>query len=192
MYMKELKDRIMKDGRCLDGGIMKVDMFVNHQMDPVLMYHVAQEFQRRFAELGANKILTVEASGIAPAIMLGYLMRLPVVFAKKRKPATIDQCYQSVVYSFTKRANTPVIVSRDYLSTGDRVIFIDDFLASGSAAMGMIDICQQAGAEIVGMGFVIEKIFQNGHLRLLDAGVSHIESLACVTSLANNEIVLAE
>lgn len=114
--MKVLRDRIMQDGRCLEGGILKVDRFINHQMDPYLMKQIAIEFIRRFANEDINKIITVEASGIAPAIMLGYLMELPVVFAKKKKPSTMSDFYQSTVHSFTKQREYPLTVSREYLT----------------------------------------------------------------------------
>jgi xanthine phosphoribosyltransferase len=162
--MKALKDRIKKDGRCFPGGILKVDNFINHQMDPVLMMSMAVEFVCRFANTQINKVLTVEASGIAPAIMVGYLLELPVVFAKKRKPSTMDNMLVTEVYSFTKNQTYTVYVSKDYLQPGDKVLFIDDFLANGNAGKGMIDLVQQAGAELVGMGFLIEKAFQKGEI----------------------------
>ena len=188
MALKVLCDRIMKDGRCLAGGILKVDRFINHQMDPYLMKQVAIEFIRRFADLDINKIITVEASGIAPAVMLGYLMELPVVFAKKKRPATMDNMYVSTVRSFTKQNEYTMIISREYLTAHDRVLFIDDFLAYGNAGNGIIDLCQQAGATLVGMGFLIEKEFQHGRQYLHGRGIERIESLAIIESLDNCEI----
>ena len=188
--MKPLINRIIQDGRCLDGGILKVDRFINHQMDPYLMKQVAVEFMNCFASAKPTKILTVEASGIAPAVMLGYLMELPVVFAKKKRPATLSDFYTTKVRSFTKQRDYRLIISREYLSDEDRVLFIDDFLAFGNAGLGIIDLCQQAGAEIVGMGFIIEKEFQNGRQVLTDAGVKHIESLAVIESLENGKVKL--
>lgn len=190
--MKALLDRIMQDGRCLDGGILKVDRFINHQMDPYLMKQVGVEFIRRFANSGATKILTVEASGIAPAIMLGFLLELPVVFAKKKKPSTMDDSLTTVVHSFTKQREYTMMVSKEYLTKDDKVLFIDDFLAYGNAGLGIIDLCKQAGAEIVGMGFIIEKEFQNGRKLLQEAGIQHIESLAIIESLEDNKIQLRE
>ncbi len=190
--MKALFDRIMQDGRCLDGGILKVDRFINHQMDPYLMKQVGVEFIRRFANSGATKILTVEASGIAPAIMLGFLLELPVVFAKKKKPSTMDDSLTTVVHSFTKQREYTMMVSKEYLTKDDKVLFIDDFLAYGNAGLGIIDLCKQAGAEIVGMGFIIEKEFQNGRKLLQEAGIQHIESLAIIESLEDNKIQLRE
>ena len=156
MTLKPLRDRIMKDGRCFEGGILKVDRFINYQMDPYLMKQVAIELIRRFADAPINKILTVEASGIAPAIMLGYLMELPVVFAKKKKPSTMEDMYVSTVTSFTKQRDYTLVISKEYLTKEDHVLFVDDFLAFGNAGLGMIDLCRQAGATIEGMGFIIE------------------------------------
>ena len=186
--MKSLINRILQDGHCLDGGVLKVDRFINHQMDPYLMKQVAVEMMNRFAEAKPTKILTVEASGIAPAIMLGYIMELPVVFAKKGKPATMSDFLMTKVRSFTKQNDYILNISREYLSPDDRVLFIDDFLAFGNAGLGIIDLCKQASAEIVGMGFIIEKKFQNGRKVLMDAGVKHIESLAIIESLEKNQI----
>ena len=188
--MKSLINRILQDGRCLDGGILKVDRFVNHQMDPYLMKQVAVELMNRFAHARPTKILTVEASGIAPAVMLGYVMELPVVFAKKKKPSTMSGFYATTVHSFTKQNDYTLIISREYLTAEDRVLFIDDFLAYGNAGLGIIDLCRQAGAEIIGMGFIIEKEFQGGRKVLEEAGMQHIESLAIIESLESNQIKL--
>ena len=187
--MKALKERILKDGKCFDGGILKVDNFINHQMDPILMKSMAVEFVRRFAGSNINKVLTVEASGIAPAIMVGYLLELPVVFAKKKKPSTMDkdQMLTTEVFSFTKNRTYTVCVSKEYLHPGDKVLFIDDFLANGNAAKGIIDLVNQAGAELTGMGFLIEKAFQHGGDFLRNEGI-HVESLAIIESLDNCEI----
>ncbi|MBE6334487.1 MAG: xanthine phosphoribosyltransferase [Bacteroidales bacterium] len=187
--MKVLKERILKDGKCFPGGILKVDNFINHQMDPILMKSMAVEFVRRFAGTKINKILTVEASGIAPAIMVGYLLELPVVFAKKRQPSTMENMLVTEVFSFTKNTTYTVCVSKDYLLPGDKVLFIDDFLANGNAGLGMIDLVNQAGAEMVGMGFLIEKAFQSGGNKLRQLGV-HVESLAIIESLDDCQIKL--
>ena len=185
--MKTLKERIQKDGRCLQGGILKVDNFINQQMDPILMKTIGVEFVRRFAATKINKILTIEASGIAPAIMVGYLLELPVVFAKKTIPSTMDNMLSTSVYSFTKNKSYNVCVSHDFLKEGDKVLFIDDFLANGNAAKGILDLVNQAGAELVGMGFIIEKAFQHGGDELRKMGI-HVESLAIIESLDNCEI----
>ena len=189
--MKALKERIMRDGKCFEGRILKVDNFINHQMDPILMKSMAVEFVRRFAGSDINKIVTIEASGIAPAIMTGYLLELPVVFAKKKQPSTMENMLVTSVYSFTKDKNYNVCVSRDYLHEGDKVLFIDDFLANGNAAKGIIDLVKQAGAELMGMGFLIEKAFQHGGDYLRAQGI-HVESLAIIESLDNCQIKLKE
>ena len=185
---KLLNNRILQEGACLDGGVLKVDVFINHQIDPYLMKQVSIEFIKRFADLKINKILTVEASGIAPAVMLGYLMELPVVFAKKRKPSTMSDMYQTVVHSFTKNEDSALVVSKDYLTEKDHVLFVDDFLAFGNAGCGIVDLCRQAGATVEGIGFIIEKEFQHGREALKRAGVTRIESLAIVESLEGNRI----
>ena len=185
--MKALKERILRDGKCFEGGILKVDNFINHQMDPILMKSIAVEFVRRFTSTNINKVMTIEASGIAPAIMVGYLLELPVVFAKKKKPVTMENMLTTSVYSFTKDRSYDVCVSKDFLQKGDRVLFIDDFLANGNAAKGIIDLVEKAGAELAGMGFIIEKSFQHGGDYLRNAGI-RIESLAIIDSLDNCEI----
>ena len=186
-FMKMLEDRIRKDGIVREGNVLKVDSFINHQMDPILMKSIAVEFVRRFASTNINKVMTIEASGIAPAIMVGYLLELPVVFAKKKKPVTMENMLTTSVYSFTKDRSYDVCVSKDFLQKGDRVLFIDDFLANGNAAKGIIDLVEKAGAELAGMGFIIEKSFQHGGDYLRNAGI-RIESLAIIDSLDNCEI----
>lgn len=191
IIMKALKDRILRDGKCLEGGILKVDSFINHQMDPILMKSIGVEFVRRFASENINKVITVEASGIAPAIMVGYLLELPVVFAKKKKPSTMDNMLVTSVYSFTKNRSYEVCVSKDFLCKGDRVLFIDDFLANGNAAKGILDLASQAGAEVAGMGFIIEKSFQHGGDALREMGIK-VESLAIIDSLDDCKIKIRD
>lgn len=188
MALKVLCDHILKEGRCMEGGILKVDLFLNHQMDPYLMKQTAIEFIRRFADLKINKILTIEASGIAPAVMLGYMMELPVVFAKKKIPVTMDDYYQTEVRSFTKQRSYNVAIYKEYLTADDHVLFIDDFLAFGNASIGILDLCRQAGATIEGMGFLIEKEFQGDRHLLQLEGISRIESLAIIESLTDSQI----
>jgi len=190
--MKLLKDRILHDGKSLKGGILKVDNFINHQMDPVLMKSIAVEFVRRFADLPINKIITIEASGIAPAIMLGYLLELPVVFVKKAKPTTMADMYVSQVHSFTKNRTYDICVSKEFLAPGDNVLFIDDFLANGNAAFGMLDLVKQSGASLLGMGFIIEKSFQEGGKRLRELTDLRIVSLARIKSLEVNKVSFEE
>lgn len=187
--MKELKERILKDGRCFPGGILKVDSFINHQMDPILMKSIAEEFVRRFDGAEINKVITVEASGIAPAIMVGYILGLPVVFAKKKQPSTMENMLVTEVFSFTKNQPYTICVSKDYLQPGDKVLFIDDFLANGNAGKGILDLVEQAGADLAGMGFIIEKAFQEGGKLLRSSGI-HIESLAIIESLDDCQIKL--
>ena len=172
MVFEILKDRILKDGKCFDGGVLKVDRFINHQMDPYLMKQISIEFIRRFA----------------PAVMLGYQMELPVVFAKKQQPSTMSDMYVAEATSFTKKCYYKMVISKEFLTKEDRVLFIDDFLAYGSTGLGAIELCRQAGASIEGMGFIIEKAFQKGRHLLEQAGVKRIESLAVIDSLDNGQI----
>ena len=185
--MDLLKKRILQDGKCFEGGILKVDSFINHQMDPILMKSIGVEFVRRFANKDFNKVMTIEASGIAPAIMVGYLLELPVVFAKKKQPKTMENMISTTVRYFTKDREYNVCISKDFLTKEDRVLFIDDFLANGNAANGIIDLIDQAGAQLVGMGFIIEKAFQHGGEVLRERGI-HVESLAIIDSLDNCQI----
>ena len=185
--MDALKKRILQDGKCFEGGILKVDSFINHQMDPMLMHQIAQEFVNRFKGVKINKIVTIEASGIAPAIMVGFIMQLPVVFVKKKQPKTMENMLTTTVHSFTKDRDYTVCISNNFLTAEDHVLFIDDFLANGNASLGMIDLIKQAGATLSGMGFVIEKAFQNGGKILREKGV-HVESLAIIEDLSNCKI----
>ena len=187
--MKLLKERILKDGKCLEGGILKVDSFINHQMDPALMMEMAKELVSRFKGTAIDKVITIEASGIAPAIMVAYLLNVPVVFAKKKVPSTMEGILKSEVFSFTKSRSYNVCISDSFLKREEKCLFIDDFLANGNAANGILDLAAQAGAEIVGMGFIIEKAFQSGGKLLRDKGI-HVESLAIIESLENCKITL--
>lgn len=179
----------MQDGKCYPGGILKVDSFINHQMDPNLMVDCAKEFVRLFSDLHFNKIVTIEASGIAPAILVGYILQLPVVFIKKKQPKTMDNMLSTVVHSFTKDRDYTVCISNSFLTEDDHVIFIDDFLANGNAANGVIELCALAGAKIEAMGFIIEKAFQHGGDFLRSKGIKY-EALATVESLDNCQILL--
>ena len=182
-----LVQRIKQDGKCLEGGILKVDSFINHQIDPTLLQSMSIEFVRRFANKEINKILTIEASGIAPAVMVGFLLNVPVVFAKKKKPSTMDNMLVTEVFSFTKNKSYTVCVSKDYLHEGDKVLFIDDFLANGNAAKGIIELVEKANATLSGMGFLVEKSFQHGGDYLREKGYQ-VESLAIIDSLDNWKI----
>ena len=160
-------------------------------MDPVLMKAIASEFVQRFSDLNINKIITIEASGIAPAIMVGLELNLPVVFVKKAKPKTMTDFYASQVYSFTKDRTYDVCVSSQFLNENDHVIFIDDFLANGNAALGVENLIKQSGANLLGMGFIIEKSFQEGRDRLLNENI-RVESLVRLKSLGDNSIIFEE
>jgi xanthine phosphoribosyltransferase len=182
-FMEELKQRILKDGRAkADGGVVLVGSFLNHQIDPQLMMHCAEEFVRLFKDQGINKIVTIEASGIAPAILVGHLMGLPVVFVKKKNPKTVDESWKSWVWSFTRGDETTVCVDRQFLTADDRILFIDDFLADGHASGCIIHLCRQSGAQIVGMGFLVEKGFAQGGQFLRDHNIPY-HALATITRI---------
>ena len=187
--MDLLKKRILQDGKCFEGGILKVDSFINHQMDPILMKSIGVEFVRRFANKDFNKVMTIEASGIAPAIMVGYLLELPVVFAKKSKSRNIsDSVYSVEVESFTHGNTNTVIVSKEYLKPSDRILITDDFLATGAALVGLRALAEQAGASVVGAGIAIEKAFQGGGDRMRAEGM-RVESLAKIASMSDDGLV---
>lgn len=185
--MHLLEERILADGCALSDGVLKVDGFINHQIDADLMYEIAKEFKKRFADITYNKILTIEASGIAPAVMLGYCMHLPVIFAKKQTPKTMDNVISVKIHSFTKNKDYDVLLSKSFLNKNDKVLFIDDFLAYGSAALGIKNLVEMAGAELVGMGFIIEKKFQNGGSILKEKGI-RVESLAVIEEISAGKV----
>ena len=186
--MKALKERILKDGQVLNGGILKVDGFVNHQVDPILMDLCGKEFAQRFASLGATKVLTAEISGIAPALTTAIHLALPVVYARKTKPITMpDQVYLTLAPSHTKGRMVELIVSPEYLKTGEKVLIIDDFLASGATILGLVRLAEASGATVVGVGALIEKLFEGGREALKPLGVP-VESLACITSMDGGKI----
>lgn len=189
--MQILKDRILKDGKNLGGGILKVDGFINHQVDPVLMFECGREFACRFKDVGATKILTAEISGIAPAVATGYHLNLPVVYARKHKPITMpDQVFLTLAPSHTKGRTVELIISPEYLAGGERVLIIDDFLASGATILGLVRLAQTAGAVIVGIGTLIEKVFEGGRKKLAPLNIP-VESLAAIASMEGEEIVFA-
>lgn len=190
--MQELNEKIKQFGTVLPGNVLKVDAFLNHQVDPELMLHVGQEFARRFAGEGITKIWTVESSGIAPAVMTGLAMKLPVIFARKHKSLTLNNnMYVADVYSYTKKTTNRISISKKYVAPNDKVLMIDDFLANGQAVEGMLEIADQAGIQVAGAGIVIEKSFQPGGQELRDRGV-RVESLARIKSLADNRIEFEE
>jgi|SRR5699024_10715838 len=190
--MQELNEKIKQFGTVLPGNVLKVDAFLNHQVDPELMLHVGQEFARRFAGEGITKIWTVESSGIAPAVMTGLEMKLPVIFARKHKSLTLNNnMYVADVYSYTKKTTNRISISKKYVAPDDKVLMIDDFLANGQAVEGMLEIADQAGIQVAGAGIVIEKSFQPGGQELRDRGV-RVESLARIKSLADIRIEFEE
>ncbi|GIO87581.1 xanthine phosphoribosyltransferase [Paenibacillus faecis] len=190
--MKLLKDKVMAEGIVLGENVLKVDSFLNHQMDPVLMREVGSEFARRFAGEGITKVLTIESSGIAPAIMTSLELGVPMIFARKHKSLTLkDDILVEKVYSFTKRESNEITVSRKFLHPEDRVLIIDDFLANGEAAFGLARIVEQVGASVVGVGIVIEKSFQPG-ARLLEEAGYRVESLVRIASLENGTVAFVE
>ena len=190
--MEILKNRIIRDGLAVGSEILKVDSFLNHQVDVTLFDLIGAEFRTRFDDVAdkVDKILTIEASGIAVAAFTAkYFGSAPVVFAKKDKPTTMtDGYYFAEVMSFTKRTMSAIRIDRKFLKAGERCLIIDDFLAHGQAALGLVHIAAEAGAEILGAGIVIEKEFQKGGEKLREKGV-RVESLAIVEKIENGEII---
>ncbi|HDV6001733.1 TPA: xanthine phosphoribosyltransferase [Staphylococcus pseudintermedius] len=188
--MDALRRKVIEDGVVIDEKILKVDGFLNHQIDAALMYDIGQTFYEQFVDQGVTKILTIEAAGIAPAIMVAYRFDVPCLFAKKAKPSTLNAgYYQTDVHSFTKNKTNTVIVSEEFLSADDKVLIIDDFLANGEAAIGLHRLVEQAGATTVGVGILVEKSFQQGRSRLEEAGLT-VSSLCQVASLTGNKVTL--
>ena len=188
--MESLRQKVIEDGVVIDEKILKVDGFLNHQIDAQLMHDVGQTFYEQFKDQGVTKILTIEASGIAPAIMAALHFQVPCLFAKKAKLSTLkDGFFSTDIHSFTKNKTSTVIVSQEFLDENDKVLIIDDFLANGDASLGLYDIANQAKAETVGIGIVVEKSFQSGRQRLEDAGLK-VSSLCKVASLKGNKVTL--
>ncbi|WP_137819035.1 xanthine phosphoribosyltransferase [Pseudomonas sp. 2FG] len=186
--MEALKKKIVAEGIVLSDQVLKVDAFLNHQIDPRLMQQIGHEFAERFRDQGITKIVTIEASGIAPAIMAGLELGVPVIFARKYQSLTLtDNLLTAKVFSFTKQSESTIAVSAKHLLASDRVLLIDDFLANGRAAHGLIDLIKQAGATIVGIGVVIEKSFQKGRQELDEQGY-WVESLARIQSLEHGTV----
>ncbi|MBC8079574.1 MAG: xanthine phosphoribosyltransferase [Gorillibacterium sp.] len=186
--MDMLKTKIMEEGVVLSDHVLKVDAFLNHQVDPALMMEIGKEFALRFAGVPITKVLTLESSGIAPSVMTALLLGVPLVFARKRKSLTLtEDLLVQKVQSFTKMETVEVAVSQKFLSPDDNVLIIDDFLAHGEAALGLAHIVEQANATVAGIGIVIEKSFQNGYQKLEQLGY-HVESLARIASLADGKV----
>jgi xanthine phosphoribosyltransferase len=187
--MKALEERIKAEGRNLGRGILKVDSFVNHQVDPVLMMACGQEFARLFRPVNPTKVLTAEISGIAPALATGYALGIPVVYARKTKPITMpDTVFLTTAPSHTKQREVEIMASPEYLRAGERVLIIDDFLATGQTILALARIAQAAGAQVVGVGALIEKTFEGGRQALSGLNVP-IESLARIVSMDGGQIV---
>lgn len=186
--MKQLEERILSEGKVLPGGILKVDGFLNHRIDTELLFDMANEVKRLYEGCEINKVLTVEASGIALASMVGYVLGCPLVFAKKSKTSNISSnVYSAEVASFTHGNVNTILVSKDYLSADDKVLIIDDFLATGAALIGLRELCRQAGSEIVGAAISVEKVFQGGGNKLRAEGM-RIESLAKIASMSDDSL----
>ena len=190
--MELLKNLIQEKGIVINEDILKVDCFLNHQVDPKLMQEIGKEFAKRFKEENITKIVTIESSGIAPAVMAALELGVKVIFARKRKSLTLqDNMYVANVYSFTKQETNEISLSRNHIDENDRVLIIDDFLANGQAALGLMSLVEQAGASIAGIGIVIEKAFQDGGKKLREQGV-RVESLAEIASLDNNAVTFVQ
>lgn len=190
--MEELKQRVLREGRDLGRGILKVDGFINHQIDPLLMRRAGEELARRFANAGATKVLTAEISGIAPALATGLNLGIPVIYARKTKPITMmEPVYVESAPSHTKGLEVLLMASPEYLRTGDRVLIIDDFLATGHTIAALVRLVHKAGAMVVGIGVLIEKQFEGGRQALAHLGVP-IEALVTIAQMQDGQIVLAD
>ena len=186
--MELLKERILKDGSVKPGNVLKVDSFLNHQMDISLINEIGKEFKRLFADRPITKILTIEASGIGIACITAQYFNVPVVFAKKTESINLDgDVYRTSVESFTHKKTYNVILSKKYLGPEDHVLLIDDFLANGCALLGLIDIVNESGAVLEGAGIVIEKGFQTGGQKIREMGI-HLESLAIIDSMSDTSL----
>jgi xanthine phosphoribosyltransferase len=190
--MELLKQRILTDGQILPGHILKVDSFLNHQMDPALLASIGRVFAERFAGAAVTKILTVESSGIAPAVFTGLALGVPVLCAKKTAAGNMDaDTYATDIYSFTRRQHCTIRVSRRFLHACDQVLIIDDFLARGQAVLGLTELINQAGATLCGVGIVIEKAFQEGGGLLRQKGI-RVESLAIIKEMSEGQLTFFE
>ncbi|MFD1884585.1 xanthine phosphoribosyltransferase [Paenibacillus wenxiniae] len=190
--MELLRNKVISEGIVLPGNVLKVDSFLNHQMDPVLMQEIGREFRRRFADAGVTRVLTIESSGIAPGIMTALEIGVPLIFARKQKSLTLtEDIFVETAYSYTKQQSNDITVSKKFIHPGDRVLVIDDFLANGEAAFALARIVQQAGAEVAGIGIVIEKSFQPGAALLTGEGY-RLESLVRIAGLADGEVQFAD
>ena len=188
IILKELVDRIKQDGEVLPGNVLKINSFLNHQVDPQLMMHVGEEFSRLFKDEKVDKVLTCEASGIAPGVMAAYQLHVPMIFARKKKPSTLnDAVYWADVFSYTKKVTNKICVEEKFLHKGEHILIIDDFVAHGEAVKGMVNIAKQAGCNIVGVGAVVAKTFQGGSEWVENEGL-RFEALAKIDSFENDQV----
>lgn len=190
--MEALKERIRREGKNLGRGILKVDSFINHQVDPALMLAVGGALAAHFGALGITKVLTAEISGIAPALTTALALGVPVVYGRKTKPITMpEQIFVASAPSHTKGQEVKLMVSPEFLSSKDKVLIIDDFLATGDTILALVRLAQMAGAEVIGVGAVIEKSFEGGRAKLEERGL-RVRSLAVITQMTDDEIIFAE
>lgn len=190
--MEALKERIRREGQNLGGGILKVDSFINHQVDPALMLAVGGALAAHFGALGITKVLTAEISGIAPALTTALALGVPVVYGRKTKPITMPaNIYTASAPSHTKGQEVQLMVSPEFLGSQDKVLIVDDFLATGDTILALVRLAQAAGAEVIGVGAVIEKSFEGGRAKLEAMGL-RVRSLAVITRMTDDEIIFAE
>lgn len=191
--MSYLQEKIIKDGFVVNGNVLKVDSFLNHQIDPTVLKEISNDFIEYFKEKEITKVMTIEASGIAPAIRVASHLNVPMLFAKKTEPSTLEneEQYSTDVHSYTKGTTSRVMVSKKYLQPEDKVLIIDDFLANGEAALGLINLVEQSEGEVVGVGICIEKSFQPGRQKLEDKGID-VFSICRIAALENNKITFLE
>ncbi|MEG2707656.1 MAG: xanthine phosphoribosyltransferase [Vagococcus sp.] len=190
--MRELLDKILQEGTVLEEDVLKVDSFLTHQVDPELMSLIGKEFASRYQDKAITKVVTIESSGIAPAVFIGLELGIPVIFARKQKSLTMNaELLTAEVYSFTKQVTNNISISTKFLTEKDNVLVVDDFLANGQAALGLVELCRQAGASVEAINIVIEKSFQSGRALLEEKGY-RVDSLARVKSLKNNQVSFIE
>jgi xanthine phosphoribosyltransferase len=190
--MEALRQRIQREGQNLGRGILKVDSFINHQVDPALMMEAGRELANRFSDVGATKVLTAEISGIAPALTTALRLGVPLVYARKTKPVTMTEpVYVEAAPSHTKGLSVFLMCSPEFLGPGDRILIIDDFLASGQTIGALVRMVRHAGAELVGIGALVEKVFEGGRADLEPLGVP-LHALVTVADMSEGQIVFAE